>query len=102
MLSKSRPALTILFRLFHRYFSPILYHSKGIAIITEHLDDSILGHLKYVDDLVVAPNGEIVDWAVGSASEPYLTTKFQGEGKEKVREALIGKAIETVEVLELN
>jgi hypothetical protein len=63
--------------------------------------DWVLGQLKYVDDLVIAPNGEIVDWAIGTASEPYLTTKFSGDGREIIRQAIIGKAIEASKVLEL-
>lgn len=75
--------------------------SEIVETVRPSYVDYVLSHLKYVDDLVVAPNGEIVDWAVGSASEPYLTTKFQGEGREKIKDAIIGKAIETVDVLEL-
>jgi hypothetical protein len=75
--------------------------SEIVETVRPSYVDYVLSHLKYVDDLVVAPNGEIVDWAVGSASEPYLTTKFQGEGREKIKDAIIGKAIETIDVLEL-
>lgn len=63
--------------------------------------DWVLNNLKYEDDLVIAPNGEIVDWAIGSASEPYLTTKFAGDGREIMRQAIVGKAIEASKVLEL-
>jgi len=75
--------------------------SEIVETVRESYVDWVKSNLKYVDDLVIAPNGEIVDWAVGSASEPYLTTKFHSDGREKVREALIGKVIEAVKVLEL-
>jgi hypothetical protein len=73
-----------------------------VTSVRESSRDAILNRFTYVDDLVIDPNGEPVDWLEGSESEPYLMTKFQPEGREKVREAIIGKAIETVEVLELN
>ncbi len=75
--------------------------SEIVETVRESYVDWVKSNLKYVDDLVIAPNGEIVDWAVGSASEPYLTTKFHSDGREKVREAIVGKAIEAVKVLEL-
>ena len=34
-------------------------------------------------------------------SDPYLVTKFQGEGRDKLREAIVEKTIEAVKVLEL-
>ena len=37
----------------------------------------------------------------GSISEPYLVTKFQGEGRDKLREAIVARAIEASKVLEL-
>jgi hypothetical protein len=63
--------------------------------------ESILEKLKYVDDLIVAPNGEVIDWAVGSESSPYLTTKFSGDGRETLRSAIVGNAIDARKVLEL-
>ena len=56
---------------------------------------------KYVDELVIDSNGEEVDWLDGSTSDPYLVTKFHSDGREKLREAIVGKAIEAVKVLEL-
>ena len=63
--------------------------------------EAILEKLKYVDDLVIAPNGEIVDWVVGSESNPYLTTKFAGDGRETLRSAIVGNSIDARKVLEL-
>jgi len=63
--------------------------------------DWVLDNLKYVDDLIIAPNGEIVDWAVGSETNSYLTTKFHSDGREKLRSAIVGNAIDARKVLEL-
>jgi hypothetical protein len=73
-----------------------------VTTVRESSRDAILNRFTYVDDLVIDPNGEPVDWLEGSESEPYLMTKFSEDGREKVKDAIIGKAIETVEVLELN
>ena len=67
--------------------------------------DAILDKFNFVDDLVIDPNGEPVDWLEGTESEPYLTTKFHGDGREKLREAIIGlngsQEIDVRKVLEL-
>jgi len=67
--------------------------------------DKILEKFNYIDDLVIDPNGEPVDWLEGSESEPYLTTKFHGDGKELLRNAIIGlngaNEIDVRKVLEL-
>ena len=64
-----------------------------------------LDKFNYVDDLVIDPNGEPVEWLIGTESEPYLTTKFHGDGREKLREAIIGlngsQKIDVRKVLEL-
>jgi hypothetical protein len=73
-----------------------------VTTVRESSRDAILNRFTYVDDLVIDPNGEPVDWLEGSESEPYLMTKFSEDGREKVKDAIIAKAIETVEVLELN
>ena len=63
--------------------------------------DVILDKFTYLDDLVIDPNGEPVDWLVGHLSEPYLTTKFHSDGREKLREALVSNSIEPKKILEL-
>ena len=59
----------------------------------------------YVDDVVIDPNGEVVEWLIGDETQPYLTTKFHGDGREKLREAIIGlngsQEIDVRKVLEL-
>ena len=79
--------------------------SEIVESVRESSVDAILDKFNYVDDLVIDPNGETVDWLVGSESEPYLTTKFHGDGREKLREAIIGlngsQEIDVRKVLEL-
>jgi len=79
--------------------------SEIVESVRESSVDAILDKFNYVDELVIDPNGEPVDWLEGSESEPYLTTKFHGEGREKLREAIIGlngaNEIDVRKVLEL-
>jgi hypothetical protein len=64
--------------------------SEIVESVRESSIDAILDKFNYVDELVIDPNGEVVEWLEGSESEPYLTTKFHGEGREKLRNAIIG------------
>ena len=75
--------------------------SEIIESVRESSIDAILAKFNYVDDLVIDPNGEPVDWLIGSESNPYLTTKFHSDGREKLRSAIIGNAIDARKVLEL-
>ena len=79
--------------------------SEVVETVRDSSIDAILDKFNYVDDLVIDPNGEPVDWLEGSESEPYLTTKFHGEGREKLRNAIIGlngsQEIDVRKVLEL-
>ena len=79
--------------------------SEIVETVRDSSIDAILDKFNYVDDLVIDPNGEPVDWLEGSESEPYLTTKFHGEGREKLRNAIIGlngsQEIDVRKVLEL-
>jgi hypothetical protein len=72
-----------------------------VTSVRESSREAILDRFKFVDDLVIDPNGEPVDWLEGSISDPYLVTKFQAEGRDKLKDAIIGKAIDTSKVLEL-
>ena len=72
-----------------------------VTSVRQSSREAILDRFKFVDDLVVDPNGEPVDWLEGSTSDPYLVTKFHSDGREKLRGAIVGKAIEAVKVLEL-
>lgn len=76
-----------------------------VETVRESSVDAILSKFNYQDGVVIDPNGEIVDWLEGSESEPYLTTKFYGEGREILRNAIIGlngsQEIDIRKVLEL-
>jgi hypothetical protein len=72
-----------------------------VTTVRESSREAILNKFTYLDDVVVDPNGEIVDWLVGSESNPYLTTKFAGDGRERLRSAIVGNAIDARKVLEL-
>jgi len=79
--------------------------SEIVEQVRESSVDAILDKFNYVDELVIDPNGEPVDWLEGSESEPYLTTKFHSEGREKLKQAIIGfngaNEIDVRKVLEL-
>lgn len=79
--------------------------SEIVESVRESSVDAILDKFNYVDDVVVDPNGEVVEWLIGDETQPYLTTKFHGDGREKLREAIIGlngsQEIDVRKVLEL-
>ena len=79
--------------------------SEIVESVRESSVDAILDKFNYVDDVVIDPNGEPIDWLEGSQSEPFLMTKFHGEGREKLRNAIIGlngsQEIDVRKVLEL-
>jgi len=79
--------------------------SEVVETVRDSSIDAILDKFNYFDDIVIDSNGERVDWLEGSESEPYLTTKFHGDGREKLRNAIIGwdaaNEIDLHKVLEL-
>ena len=79
--------------------------SEIVESVRESSIDAILDKFNYVDDVVIDPNGEVVEWLIGDETQPYLTTKFHGDGREKLREAIIGsngsQEIDVRKVLEL-
>ncbi len=79
--------------------------SEIVESVRESSVDAILDKFNYVDELVIDPNGEPIDWLEGSQSEPFLMTKFHGDGREKLREAIVGlnaaNQIDVRKVLEL-
>ena len=72
-----------------------------VATVRDSSREAILNKFNYVDDLVIDPNGEPVDWLVGHTAEPYLMTKFHSEGREKLRDAFLSNAIDPRKVLEI-
>ena len=80
------------------------YPSEIIETIRPSSLEAILAKFNYDGDTVIDPNGEEVDWLEGSLAEPYLTTKFHGDGKAILRDALIGlkrNELDVKEILEL-
>lgn len=75
--------------------------NEVVTTVRESSREAILNRFQYVDDLIVAPNGEVVDWLIGNTSEPYLTTRFSAEGRERIKTALIREQIVTHKILEL-
>jgi hypothetical protein len=79
--------------------------SEIVESVRESSVDAILDKFNYVDELVIDPNGESIDWLEGSQSEPFLMTKFHGDGREKLKQAIIGlngsQEIDVRKVLEL-
>ena len=57
---------------------------------------------KYIDiNLIIDWNGEHIDFLAMDQKEPYLTTKFHSDGREKLREAIVSNSIEPKKILEL-
>ena len=83
--------------------------SEIVETVRDSSVDAILDKFNFVNEydnpMVIDPNGEPVDWLEGAESEPYLTTKFHGDGRDKLRNAIIGlngsQEIDVRKVLEL-
>ncbi len=61
--------------------------SEIVESVRESSVDAILDKFQYLDDLVIDPNGEVINWLEGSQSEPYLMTKFAADGREMLKTA---------------
>lgn len=73
-----------------------------VESVRESSRDAILSKFHYKDlDFIISPYGEIVNWLEGDETEPYLVTKFHGDGRDKLKDALVNNLIETKRVLEL-
>ena len=72
-----------------------------VESVRESSVDVLLDKFELVDELVIDPNGEPVDWLVGNTSEPYLMTKFHSDGREKLRDAFVSNSIDARKVLEI-
>ena len=75
--------------------------SEVIESVRESSIDAILDKFNYQDNLVIDPNGEIVDWLEGTQSEPYLMTKFHEEGRETLKNAFQSGQLEFKKIWEL-
>jgi hypothetical protein len=74
-----------------------------IKAVRESSVDRILEKaFKYVEiNLIIDWNGEHIDFLAMDQKEPYLTTKFHSDGREKLREAIVSNSIEPKKLLEL-
>ena len=74
-----------------------------VESVRESSVDGILSSFIYEDDQVIDKNGEVVDFLLGTESEPYLMAKFHADGKTKMRELLgmEANAIKAMKLLEL-
>lgn len=74
-----------------------------VESVRESSVDGILSSFIYEDDQVIDKNGEVVDFLLGTESQPYLMTKFHADGKSKMRELLgmEANAIKAMKLLEL-
>lgn len=72
-----------------------------IETVRESSIEHILNKFNYLDDVVIDPNGEIVDWLEGSESEPYLSTRFAADGRETLKNAFQTGQLEFKKIWEL-
>ena len=72
-----------------------------IESVRESSVDHILNKFQYLDDVVIDPNGEIVDWLEGSESEPYLSTRFAADGRETLKNAFQTGQLEFKKIWEI-
>jgi hypothetical protein len=74
-----------------------------IKAVRESSVDRILEKaFKYVDiNLIIDWNGEHIDFLAMDVKEPYLTTKFHSDGREKLTGAFLSNSIDARKVLEL-
>ena len=72
-----------------------------VESVRESSVDHILNKFQYLDDVVIDPNGEIVDWLEGSESEPYLSTRFAADGRETLKNAFQTGQLEFKKIWEI-
>lgn len=72
-----------------------------VESVRESSVDYILDKFNYQDDLVIDPNGEVIDWLEGSQSDPYLQTKFAADGRETLKNAFQTGQLEFKKIWEL-
>jgi hypothetical protein len=75
--------------------------SEIVESVRESSVDAILDKFNYLDDIVIDPNGEVIDWLEGSQSEPYLMTKFHSDGKKTLKNAFQSGQLEFKKIWEL-
>ena len=72
-----------------------------VESVRESSRERILDKFQFLDDVVIDPNGEIVDWLEGAQSEPFLMTKFAADGRETLKNAFQTGQLEFKKIWEL-
>lgn len=72
-----------------------------VESVRESSREIILDKFTYTDDVVIDPNGEIVDWLDGSIADPYLMTKFAADGRETLKNAFQTGQLEFKKIWEI-
>lgn len=72
-----------------------------VESVRESSRERILDKFQFLDDVVIDPNGEIVDWLEGTQSEPFLMTKFAADGRETLKNAFQTGQLEFKKIWEL-
>lgn len=72
-----------------------------VESVRESSVDHLLNKFTYLDDVVIDPNGEVVDWLEGSETEPYLSTRFAADGRETLKSAFQTGQLEFKKIWEL-
>jgi len=72
-----------------------------VESVRESSRDIILDKFTYTDDVIIDPNGEIVDWLEGSTADPYLMTKFAADGRETLKNAFQTGQLEFKKIWEI-
>ena len=72
-----------------------------VESVRESSVDHLLNKFTYLDDVVIDPNGEVVDWLEGSETEPYLSTRFAADGRETLKHAFQTGQLEFKKIWEI-
>ena len=72
-----------------------------VESVRESSRERILDKFQFLDDVVIDPNGEIVDWLEGTQSEPFLMTKFAADGRETLKNAFQTGQLEFKKIWEI-
>lgn len=75
--------------------------SEIVESVRESSVDHILDKFTYTDEIVIDPNGEVVDWLEGSIADPYIMTKFAADGRETLKNAFQTGQLEFKKIWEI-
>jgi hypothetical protein len=102
-VTTSKPKFKWVIKSDRKFVEWVKAHNPGeiIESVRESSVEHILNKFNYLDDVVIDPNGEIVDWLEGSESEPYLSTRFSADGRETLKNAFQSGQLEFKKIWEL-